>query len=131
MSFAHIDRDTLGVDPELELACVQGKMREFVRWADSIGFDAVEPAFLAELKPYATQLGNLAEAQQPVLRNVGAASGDLNTLLERHPSDGYLFEGRRYDAGDKLGFLVATVEFALKREGLGPLFREYLKTLKL
>jgi virulence factor Mce-like protein len=41
------------------------------------------PAFLAELEPYATQLGDLAEAQQPVLRNLGAASGDLNTLLER------------------------------------------------
>ena len=55
----------------------------------------------------------------------------LKTLLARHPIDGYLFEGRRYDAGDKLGFLVATVEFALKREGLGALFRNYLKTLKL
>jgi phospholipid/cholesterol/gamma-HCH transport system substrate-binding protein len=41
------------------------------------------PAFLAELEPYATQLGDLAEAQQPVLRNLGAASGDLNTLLKR------------------------------------------------
>ena len=35
------------------------------------------------------------------------------------PIDGYLFEGKRYDAGDKLGFLKATVEFALKREDLG------------
>jgi virulence factor Mce-like protein len=41
------------------------------------------PAFLAELQPYATQLGNLAEAQQPVLRNLGAASGSLNTFLIR------------------------------------------------
>jgi UTP--glucose-1-phosphate uridylyltransferase len=55
----------------------------------------------------------------------------LKTLLSRRPIDGYLFEGRRYDAGDKLGFLKATVEFALKREDLGKPFREYLKTLKL
>jgi UTP--glucose-1-phosphate uridylyltransferase len=55
----------------------------------------------------------------------------LKTLLQRRPIDGYLFEGRRYDAGDKLGFLQATVEFALKREGLGAPFRKYLKTLKL
>jgi ABC-type transporter Mla subunit MlaD len=41
------------------------------------------PAFLAELQPYATQLGNLAEAQQPVLRNLNAASGSLNTFLTR------------------------------------------------
>jgi UTP--glucose-1-phosphate uridylyltransferase len=55
----------------------------------------------------------------------------LRTLLSRRPIDGYLFEGKRYDAGDKLGFLKATVEFALKREDLGGEFREYLKGLKL
>ena len=38
----------------------------------------------------------------------------------------YDFEGMRYDLGDKLGFLKATVEFALRREDLGPAFREYL-----
>ena len=55
----------------------------------------------------------------------------LKTLLSRGPIDGYLFEGKRYDAGDKLGFLKATVEFALKRDDLGKPFREYLKGLKL
>ena len=40
----------------------------------------------------------------------------------------YDFEGRRYDVGDKLGFLEATVEFALKREGLREDFIEYLNT---
>jgi len=55
----------------------------------------------------------------------------LKTLLQKRPIDGYLFEGRRYDAGDKLGFLEATVEFALKREDLGGAFRKYLKSLKL
>jgi UTP--glucose-1-phosphate uridylyltransferase len=44
---------------------------------------------------------------------------------------GYRFEGKRYDAGDKLGFLTATVEFALRRHDLGSPFREYLKTLSL
>ena len=55
----------------------------------------------------------------------------LRALLKKRPIDGYLFEGKRYDAGDKLGFLEATVEFALKREDLGGPFRKYLKTLKL
>jgi UTP--glucose-1-phosphate uridylyltransferase len=55
----------------------------------------------------------------------------LKTLLSRRPIDGYLFEGKRYDAGDKLGFLKATVEFALKREDLGKPFKQYLKGLKL
>ena len=44
---------------------------------------------------------------------------------------GYTFEGKRHDAGDKLGFLKATVEFALKRTDLGPDFAEYLRTLKI
>ncbi|MBZ5505661.1 MAG: UTP--glucose-1-phosphate uridylyltransferase GalU [Acidobacteriia bacterium] len=44
---------------------------------------------------------------------------------------GYTFEGKRHDAGDKLGFLKATVEFALKRADLGPAFAEYLRTLKV
>ncbi|HKF44885.1 MAG TPA: UTP--glucose-1-phosphate uridylyltransferase GalU [Thermoanaerobaculia bacterium] len=55
----------------------------------------------------------------------------LRALLKQRPIDGYLFEGKRYDAGDKLGFLEATVEFALKRHDLGAPFRKYLKTLKL
>jgi UTP--glucose-1-phosphate uridylyltransferase len=55
----------------------------------------------------------------------------LRTLLGQRPMDGYLFEGKRYDAGDKLGFLQATVEFALKRKDLGAPFKKYLKGLKL
>jgi len=41
------------------------------------------------------------------------------------------FEGTRYDAGDKLGFLIATVDYALKHSELAPDFRSYLKSLKL
>ncbi len=44
---------------------------------------------------------------------------------------GYTFEGKRHDTGDKLGFLKATVEFALKRSDLGPAFGDYLRSLKL
>lgn len=55
----------------------------------------------------------------------------LRRLLAREPIYGYVFEGRRYDAGDKLGFLQATVEMALKRPELGKPFRKYLKGLKL
>jgi UTP--glucose-1-phosphate uridylyltransferase len=54
----------------------------------------------------------------------------LKTLLGRRPIDGFAFEGKRYDAGDKLGFLKATVELALKREDLGAAFREYLQTFR-
>jgi UTP--glucose-1-phosphate uridylyltransferase len=55
----------------------------------------------------------------------------LRTLLKIRPIDGYLFSGKRFDAGDKLGFLKATVELALKRSDLGGDFRRYLRSLKL
>lgn len=53
----------------------------------------------------------------------------LKYMLRNRPIYGLKFEGTRYDAGDKLGFLKATVEFALNRHDLGEPFREYLKTL--
>lgn len=55
----------------------------------------------------------------------------LKHLLRNRPIYGLKFEGTRYDAGDKLGFLKATVEFALRRHDLGSEFRSYLKTLNL
>src|SRR5262249_29775401 len=55
----------------------------------------------------------------------------IRILLEQQPVYAYVFEGTRYDAGDKLGFLKATVEFALRRDDLGKDFRTYLKSLKL
>jgi UTP--glucose-1-phosphate uridylyltransferase len=55
----------------------------------------------------------------------------LKHMLRSRPIYAYRFEGTRYDAGDKLGFLKATVEFALRRKDLGGPFREYLKGLTL
>jgi len=55
----------------------------------------------------------------------------LKYLLRNRPIYGLKFEGKRYDAGDKLGYLKATVEFALSRHDLGAPFREYLKKLAL
>ena len=74
----------------------------------------------------------------PALEKTGAGSGNeiqltdaIRRLLEQQPVYAYMFEGTRYDAGDKLGFLKANVEFALKRDDLGRQFREYLKSLDL
>ncbi len=52
-------------------------------------------------------------------------------LKEGKPFYAVKLEGNRHDAGDKLGFLIATVEFALKRDDLGADFRKYLKSLDL
>jgi len=50
----------------------------------------------------------------------------LKVLAKNEPVWAFNFEGKRYDVGDKLGFLKATVEFALRREDLGTEFRAYL-----
>jgi UTP--glucose-1-phosphate uridylyltransferase len=54
----------------------------------------------------------------------------IRLLLESQPIYGYLFEGKRYDAGDKLGFIEATVSLALQRPEFSQPLREYIKTLK-
>jgi UTP--glucose-1-phosphate uridylyltransferase len=51
----------------------------------------------------------------------------IKALLQYEKVYGFTYEGKRHDAGDKLGFLKATVEFALKRDDLGPKFRAWLK----
>lgn len=55
----------------------------------------------------------------------------MRLLLREEKMYGYRYEGTRYDAGDKLGFLKATVEFALKKPELRDQFRQYLKGMKL
>jgi UTP--glucose-1-phosphate uridylyltransferase len=54
----------------------------------------------------------------------------IKALLEHEKVFGFHYEGKRHDAGDKLGFLKATVELALKREDLGPDFREWLREFR-
>src|SRR5215813_1848382 len=77
---------------------------------------------------------DIFEALDKTPRDAGGEiqlTNGLRTLKDRRTMYGYRFEGVRHDAGNKLGFLKATVEFALKREDLGGPFREYLKGLKL
>jgi UTP--glucose-1-phosphate uridylyltransferase len=52
----------------------------------------------------------------------------LKELARKSPMFALEVDGQRHDAGDKLGFLIATVEFALKNPTLGPEFSEYLST---
>ncbi|MQM40399.1 UTP--glucose-1-phosphate uridylyltransferase [wastewater metagenome] len=49
--------------------------------------------------------------------------------MRDEPVFAYEFRGTRYDCGDKLGYLQATVEYALKHPELGAQFREYLEAL--
>ena len=74
------------------------------------------------------------EALEKTPRDAGGEiqlTNGLRDLRKKRDQFGYRFEGTRHDAGNKLGFLKATVEFALKRDDLGGAFRAYLKSLKL
>lgn len=53
----------------------------------------------------------------------------FSLLLGKIPFYGYEIEGKRYDTGDKLGFLQATIDYALKRGDVGPGLRQYLKKI--
>ena len=55
----------------------------------------------------------------------------LRALAIRRRLLGYEFEGTRYDAGQKLGFLKATIDLALQRADLGPALRAHLKSVRL
>jgi len=55
----------------------------------------------------------------------------MRILLQKQPIYALKLDGVRHDAGDKLGFLIATVEYALKRDDLSKPFREYLRSLNL
>jgi UTP--glucose-1-phosphate uridylyltransferase len=72
----------------------------------------------------------LAETAPDARGEIQLTNG-LRILRARRPIFALEFEGRRYDTGDKLGFLKATVEFALARPDLGEAFRAFLRGLDL
>lgn len=53
----------------------------------------------------------------------------LKSLLKKHPIYGLKFEGKRYDCGNKIGYLKATIDFALKHPVVKKEFRKYLKEI--
>jgi UTP--glucose-1-phosphate uridylyltransferase len=91
------------------------------------------PSNLAIIGRYILTPGIFAElaATRPGAGGEIQLTDALRRLLAREPVYGFVFEGRRHDAGDKLGFLQATVEMALGRPDIAKDFRRYLKSLKL
>ena len=93
----------------------------------------VAPSTLAVVGRYILSPGvfrHLARMQPGAGGELQLTDG-IRGLLKKEKVYGFNFEGTRHDAGDKFGMLKATVEFALKRDDLGPQFREYLKSLSL
>ena len=73
------------------------------------------------------EIFNILENQAPGKGGEIQLTDALQTLATKEAIYAYNFEGRRYDVGDKLGFLEATVDFALKRPELRDEFIEFLK----
>ena len=92
-----------------------------------------EPSNLAIIGRYVLTpaIFEAIEATEPGAGGEIQLTDGLRNLLRTGPIYGYRFEGKRYDAGDKLGFLEATIEFALQRSDLGGRLREYLGKLNL
>ncbi|MGM0652489.1 MAG: UTP--glucose-1-phosphate uridylyltransferase GalU [Bacillota bacterium] len=72
----------------------------------------------------------------PILESTAPGSGGeiqitdaLNILARKQPVWAYTFEGRRYDVGDRNGFLEATIEYGLRREDLAPVLKTFLANL--
>jgi len=72
----------------------------------------------------------------PILESTAPGTGGeiqltdaLNSLARKQPVWAYTFEGRRYDVGDRIGFLEATIEYALRREDLAARLKAFLATL--
>ena len=74
------------------------------------------------------EIFNILENQEPGKGGEIQLTDALQTLATKEAIYAYNFEGRRYDVGDKLGFLEATVDFALKRPELRDGFMEFLRS---
>lgn len=100
--------------------------------------DMVEKPALEEAPSHMAVLGRYIIKPQifSILENTAPGKGGeiqltdaLKVLAKEDAVYAYNFAGQRYDLGDKLGFLKATVEFALRRTDLGDSFRAYLKDI--
>lgn len=98
---------------------------------DMVEKPAVEeaPSNLAVLGRYVIvpEIFDILKHTAPGKGNEIQLTDGLRTLLQSHPVYAYNFEGRRYDVGDKQGFLEATVEYALRRPDLQERFLTYLR----
>lgn len=72
------------------------------------------------------EIFDILEHQKPGKNGEVQLTDALKTLLSLQDIYSYEFDGIRYDLGDKLGFIQATIEYALRREDLGKQVKDYL-----
>ena len=115
------------------VAGTQTDNSRLMRVSDMVEKPAIEeaPSRMAVLGRYIIkpQIFDILENTQPGKGGEVQLTDALKVLARQDAVYAYDFEGKRYDVGDKLGFLKATVEYALRREDLGGPFKAYLKEL--
>lgn len=75
------------------------------------------------------EIFNMLEKVKPGRGGEIQLTDGLRLLLEKEAIYAYEFKGKRYDTGNKLGFLIASVELALNREDIGKVFKKYLRNI--
>jgi UTP--glucose-1-phosphate uridylyltransferase len=110
---------------DLRLLAVKG-MVEKPRFEEAPSANAIIGRYI--LTP---RIFQMIETIQPGSGGELQLTDAIRALLQHEKVYGFRYEGKRHDAGDKLGFLKATVELGLKRDDLGPAFREWLKNFPL
>jgi UTP--glucose-1-phosphate uridylyltransferase len=118
------------IEPETEVEPGVFKIRNVVekpKFADAPSDMAVIGRYI-----FTPELFDALENTKPGAGGEIQVADAMRVLLdEGRPFYAVRLEGTRHDAGDKLGFLIATVEYALKRADLAPDFKKYLKSLNL
>jgi len=114
------------VDPEFEV-----QNGNYIKVKNLIEKPAIEkaPSNLAVLGRYILD-GDIFDILQHTPPGAGGEiqlTDGINELAQNKEVWAFPFEGRRYDVGDKLGYLEATVEYAMRREELADDFKDYLK----
>ena len=86
------------------------------------------PSNLAVMGRYVLtpEIFEMLEDQEPGTGGEIQLTDAIDRLMDRQAVYAYDFQGKRYDVGDKFGFIKATIDFALEREDLGQQVRDYL-----
>lgn len=121
------DTDKYGV---IDTFDKEGKLHKVTDLVEKPGADAA-PSDIAILGRYILTPGifDAIKHTKPGKGGEIQLTDALKLLSDKEEMYAYEFEGKRYDVGDKLGFLKATCEFALKRDDLKDEFEVYLKEL--
>lgn len=141
-SFEKYNKTILGVqqvprENVSKYGIIKGKLIEDNMYLieDMVEKPAIEeaPSDIAILGRYiiTPEIFNILSNTKPGKNNEIQLTDALKTLLTKEDIYACKFKGRRYDVGDKMGFLQATVEFALDRDDLKYEFRKYLKSLDI